>query len=52
LWLKWPKFSGVGIGTQILGVAGLGVPLSVSCTTDGDDRDERRDDRHTFRPLL
>jgi hypothetical protein len=48
LWLKCPKPSGVGIETQILRVAGLGLPVRMARTADGDDRDKRGDDRHNF----
>jgi hypothetical protein len=52
LWLKCPKLSGVGIGTQILRVAGLGLHVRMARTADGDDRDKRGDDKHNFRRLL
>jgi hypothetical protein len=52
LWLKCPKPSGVGIETQILRVARLGLPVRMARTADGDDRDKRGDDRHNSRRLL
>jgi hypothetical protein len=52
LWLKCPKPSGVGIETQILRMAGLGLPVRMARTADGDDRDKLGDDRHNFRRLL
>jgi hypothetical protein len=52
LWLKCAKFSGVDIGTQILRVAGLGLPVRMAATADGDERDKCDDDRHHFRRLL
>lgn len=52
LWLKCPKLSRVGIGTQILRVARLGLLVRMARTADGDDRDKRGDDRRHFRRLL
>jgi hypothetical protein len=47
LWLKCPKFPRVGIGTQILRAAGLGLPVRMTRTADGDDGDKRGNDgRH------
>jgi hypothetical protein len=52
LWLKCPKFSGVGIGTQVVRAAALGLPVRMARAADGDARDKRGDDRHYFRRLL
>jgi hypothetical protein len=52
LWLKGPKFLGVCIGTQILRVAGLGLPVRMARTADGDDRDKHGEDGRHFRRLL
>jgi hypothetical protein len=52
LWLKCPKASGVGIETQILRVAGPGLPVRMARTADDDDRHKRGDDGHNFRLLL
>jgi hypothetical protein len=52
LWLECPKLSSVGIGTQIFRVAGLGLPVRMARTADGDDCKKRGDARHYFRRLL
>jgi hypothetical protein len=52
LWLECPKLSSVGIGTQIFRVAGLGLPVRMARTADGDDCKKRGDARHYFQRLL
>jgi hypothetical protein len=52
LWLKCTKFPRVGIGTQVLRPAALGLPVRMTRTGDGDERDNRGNDRHHLRRML